>query len=355
METIAAAGDGGREIGEALAADGAGGEPAADPRPLSRSRSRSGCAGARARAALHGVARRQRRAARHRGRHRAAAAGGQLQDLRRVVGRRSSWRCGRRSRRRRPTSRAWRSRACPRSRAEIRRRAAADGVPAATPSWFDARRLRRSRLDGLAAAEVGGRAAGDRPTSRARCWPIATLRGLRRPARRRASSAAGALTLPRAAAAASSCRAPGARSTTTGCSSSPCRCCGRRGREGGAGAVNEPPGRRAIAAARARRRGRWARSGELAKPAPAPAPDDARRALRPVRPRHPGGPPPHARPRRAPDRVRRARAAGRCARATPSTGRSARARCGSRTSSCPTTSGRRSRSRSAWRSSCAAA
>ena len=60
--------------------------PADDPRPVSRSRSRSGsCEALDTRQAVHGVARRQRRAARDRGRGREAAPRGQLQVVPGVV------------------------------------------------------------------------------------------------------------------------------------------------------------------------------------------------------------------------------------------------------------------------------
>ena len=85
--------------------DGVGGQPAADPRPLPGRPRDAGARGARRRAPLHGVARRRRRAARHRGRRRAAAPRRPAATAARRRPRRSSWRSSRRSTRPRPTCR----------------------------------------------------------------------------------------------------------------------------------------------------------------------------------------------------------------------------------------------------------
>ena len=89
-------GEGLERIFEAIAEDGSDaaaraadrgrgrGEPDADPRPLPGAARGARAGGARQRAALHGVPRRQRRAAGDRGRGRAAAAGGLVQRLRGV-------------------------------------------------------------------------------------------------------------------------------------------------------------------------------------------------------------------------------------------------------------------------------
>ena len=89
-----------------------GREPDADPRPLPGRPRDAGARGARDRAALHGVARRRRRAGRRRGRRgeaRGSSGTARAAPRRR---RRSRPRSRRRSRRPRPTSTAWRSRAC---------------------------------------------------------------------------------------------------------------------------------------------------------------------------------------------------------------------------------------------------
>ena len=150
-------------------------------------RSRRGSGGARQRAAVHGVARRRRRAPRPRGRRRPPAAGGQLQRLPGLrVDARARHQAGARRGRARPGRGRGRGRgegrAEPPSAATPRRWAPARR-PRAGPAWVDARRASPTLADGSAAAEVaGGRAAGRHVGGTLLAYRNA-LRGLRRAAR----------------------------------------------------------------------------------------------------------------------------------------------------------------------------
>ena len=165
--------------------------------------------GARQGAAVHGVPRRRRRA------RRASTDGvARLRLVGPCNGCPASaatleWRSSRRSRRRRPTSRAWRSRASQPPPAGARR-----------PRRCRFRRRRRStsgwRSSGAGDAEPGAlTGVSARPelvvaNVDGTCSPTATLRRLRRGARARRRSAAATLTCPRAARA-STCRSRAAR------------------------------------------------------------------------------------------------------------------------------------------------
>ena len=194
--------------------------------------------GARPRAPVHGVARRQRRAARDRGRDRAHPARGQLRGLPGVVldaraGDQVGARRGR-ARPRGPRGRGGgrRDPVPPRGRTRSSclwsrwRRAS----PSAPPAWFE--------LDGVAGIGEDRAGAGSRsrargwssPGSRATCSPFATPAPAAARRWRAATLERGhARAAPRASVA-SSCPARAARSTTTACSSTRCRCSRGSGR-----------------------------------------------------------------------------------------------------------------------------
>ena len=98
-------------------------------------------------------------------------------------------------------------------------------------------------------------------TSTARCSPIATCA---RAAAGRCDDgelSGGTLDLPGVRRGRSSCRAPAARWTTSACSSSRCRCCASRPREGGAGPMSATDGRRRPAGPPRRSRA-WRRAAQ---------------------------------------------------------------------------------------------
>ena len=192
--------------------------------------------------------------------------------------------------------------------------AARAGRSAAAPSWFE--------VDGSTAAR---RRRWPRPTSPAPRWWWPTSSGTLLAYRDRCAGcggplhggelADGALRCP-AASGRTSCPAPAARWTTTGCSSSRCRCCASR-------APSRWRWRHERERRRQRRRGvRTARSPRPSPPAAGRRSSPAcagwpgrdrrrrraagarRRALRPLRHDRPGRPPPPAAAGRAADRVR---------------------------------------------------
>ena len=206
---------------ERVAAGRGGREPAADPRPPPGAARDARARGARRGAALHGVARRRRRAARDRGRRGAAAAGGELRRLRGLgVDARAGDRAGARGDGARPA----------RARGRGRRRGGPADHRHATARWRAPRAvLADARRDPGVRAGRAGRDRGGRHAARRRQRRRAAARLPRRCAAcgeawRTASCREGVAALPGLRAAASSCRAPGARSTTTGSSSTRCRC-----------------------------------------------------------------------------------------------------------------------------------
>ena len=217
-------------LAAALGDDAARGEPDADPRPATPSRSRSGSGGARQRPAVHGVARRQRRAARRSttgspgSAWRAAATdcSASASTLELAI-KQALERGGARPRR------ASRSRACSR-RAPMA--ATAGRTHDRLPGRGTAPR-RGSTSTGSTLAAAGLVARRRRPelrsssqTSTARCWPTATAAPGAAARCTPASSRTVCFAAPRASGR-SSCPARAARWTTTGCSSSRCRCCAR--------------------------------------------------------------------------------------------------------------------------------
>ena len=339
-------------------------QPAADPRPATRCRSRSGCARRSTRCARTWSRTAATSSCSGRGRRRAGCASQgsckgcpasastlelaikqaleeaapDLEGLE-VEGRRAS--------RDEPGAGAP---SCPIGRAPA--------APRPAPAWFDARRASTGSAPDELTRGRGRRARrSSSPTSRARCSPTATPAPAAAARSHGARADAAARSPARRASGASTCRAPAARSTTTGCSSSRCRCCagdgrvrvalarderGARRRRSRRGAARELiAGLRRLAARAAT--GRADAAGAPARPSAATS----------AAPSIAGRPPP---PARTSTSGRSSAPARRCwalrsgdAELPPD--RHAHAS-GSTASSCPTSSGRRSRSRSGSRSSC---
>ena len=293
--------------------------------------------GARQRAAVHGVARGERRAAGDRGRGREAAARGLVQRVRGVgVDAGAGGRGG----------------ACSATAPDLEGIDVEGVVEPPAPPALGTFELPMAgggapvsgwqALEGSTRPVPGAladrRVAADRQRRRRPARVSQPLRGLRRRARPRRPQRRHA-DLPHLRAEVR----PAARRAraTTGCSSARCRCCatatpcGSRWHDGDpAGPGDEPPPAPPGGAAAAGR-GAARRTRSSASCARSRSPRRTGTCCTSTS----GG------------SCACARRAGRCARATPSTARSATARCGSTTSRSPTSSGRRSRSRSGWRSS----
>ena len=286
LDALLAAGRGGRADRRVARRRPLRGDAAADPRPAPGAARAAGAGGARLGPAVHGVARRQRRAAVARGRRRADPPARQLLGL---LGLRGDARAG-------DQAGAGGGGAGPRG-ARGRGRRAADGrrpglpmVGGSAPSGMElpvvdvraaagaARGSTSESVGGagrrtLSAVGVGGHRRWWSPTSTGRCSPTATAARAAAARSHDGRLVGGRAVLPATARGRSSCRARAARWTTSACSSSRCRCCARRRREGGAGGMSAdgrpaaPARRRLDDAVAARRRAGSCRPARLARTA----------------------------------------------------------------------------------------